>query len=251
MVKIEVIQGSQQGRVWEFHKDSIQIGGDPGNDLVIEDIHVSSVHCRLLQRGDVWTIEDMGSTNGTGITRGQERFVLGKAGLASMTVQDGDVLLVGSAEGPVALGFSSGGEVSPGVDDTQVLAAARIQDLMNVHDEVQRDPDLMARLYNVLGGLRWELDLQKVMATCRDAVFEILPGAITFYVGNRRHISNIVYDIHGFLPGTYRAAPTVIRNVVPCRPPAGYAYPTRGVCSCDHAAEKEISKIALPHTIVR
>ncbi|MBW2263806.1 MAG: FHA domain-containing protein [Deltaproteobacteria bacterium] len=97
MVKIEVIQGSQKGRVWEFPKDSIQIGRDPGNDLVVEDIHVSSVHCRLLLRGEVWTIEDLGSTNGTGVTRGKERFVLGTGGLASMTIQAGDILLVGSA----------------------------------------------------------------------------------------------------------------------------------------------------------
>ena len=194
MVKIEVIQGSQKGRVWEFHKDSIQIGRDPGNDLVIEDIHVSSVHCRLLLRGEAWSIEDLGSTNGTGVTRGQERFVLGKGGLASMTVQDGDVLLVGSAEGPVALGFNRDGEAAPGVDDTQVLAVARIQDLVNVHDEVQRDPDLVARLYNVLGGLRWELDLQKVLATCRDAVFEILPGATHLCVALRDATSG------GFIP---------------------------------------------------
>ena len=42
--------------------------------------------------------------------------------------------------------------------------------------------------------------------------FEIGPGAITFYVGNRQQIETIRYDVHGYLPGEYRAAPTVIRN---------------------------------------
>ncbi|MHB1035874.1 MAG: tetratricopeptide repeat protein [Pirellulales bacterium] len=42
--------------------------------------------------------------------------------------------------------------------------------------------------------------------------FEISPGAITFYVGGRRNIGAIRYEIHGYLPGAYRAAPTVIRN---------------------------------------
>jgi Nif-specific regulatory protein len=177
MIKIEVIQGSQKGRVWEFHGDSVQVGRDPGNDLVVEDVHVSSVHCRLLKRDADWIVEDLGSTNGTGVLRGKQRFVLGKDGLPSMQIQDGDVLLVGSAESPVALSFNPSSAEAPGVDSTQVLAVTRIQDLVNIHDEVQRDPDLMARLYNALRGLRWELQLSKVLDTCREAVFNLLPGA--------------------------------------------------------------------------
>lgn len=42
--------------------------------------------------------------------------------------------------------------------------------------------------------------------------FEIVPGAITFYVGSRKTIDPIRYQLHGYLPGTYRAAPTVVRN---------------------------------------
>jgi tetratricopeptide (TPR) repeat protein len=46
--------------------------------------------------------------------------------------------------------------------------------------------------------------------------FEVSAGAITFYVGSRHYVEPIRYDIHGYLPGAYRAAPTVIRN--PYRP---------------------------------
>ncbi|HUT11177.1 MAG TPA: tetratricopeptide repeat protein, partial [Thermoguttaceae bacterium] len=42
--------------------------------------------------------------------------------------------------------------------------------------------------------------------------FEITPGAITFYVGNRRDIGTIRYELYGYLAGQYRAGPTVIRN---------------------------------------
>ena len=41
--------------------------------------------------------------------------------------------------------------------------------------------------------------------------FEIGPDAITFYVGGS-HGGTIRYDVHGYLPGKYRAAPTVVRN---------------------------------------
>ena len=42
--------------------------------------------------------------------------------------------------------------------------------------------------------------------------FELSPGAITFYVGSRRHVETIHYELHGYLPGQYRAGPTLIRN---------------------------------------
>ncbi len=42
--------------------------------------------------------------------------------------------------------------------------------------------------------------------------FELSPGAITFYIGNRHGIEDIHYDLHGYLPGQYRGAPTTVRN---------------------------------------
>ena len=38
------------------------------------------------------------------------------------------------------------------------------------------------------------------------------PGAITFYMGNRRYVEPIRYEMYGYLPGKYRAGPTVVRN---------------------------------------
>jgi len=42
--------------------------------------------------------------------------------------------------------------------------------------------------------------------------FEVSPGAITFYIGSSRSIGTIHYELYGYLPGEYRAGPTVIRN---------------------------------------
>ncbi len=40
--------------------------------------------------------------------------------------------------------------------------------------------------------------------------FEIGPGAITFYIGNRRGGGSITYELAGYLPGRYRAGPTLL-----------------------------------------
>jgi hypothetical protein len=42
-----------------------RIGRAPGNDLLIPDGHVSSLHANLQWRGHGWLINDLGSTNGT------------------------------------------------------------------------------------------------------------------------------------------------------------------------------------------
>ena len=42
--------------------------------------------------------------------------------------------------------------------------------------------------------------------------FEIGPGAITFYIGNRRGGGSITYELAGYLPGRYRAGPSVLRD---------------------------------------
>src|SRR5262249_46751627 len=44
---------------------SLLIGRDPACDLVLRDALVSSRHALLEDRGDSWTLIDLGSTNGT------------------------------------------------------------------------------------------------------------------------------------------------------------------------------------------
>ncbi|HJS07912.1 MAG TPA: MG2 domain-containing protein, partial [Pirellulales bacterium] len=42
--------------------------------------------------------------------------------------------------------------------------------------------------------------------------FEVGAGEITFYLGNRQHVGSISFDVHGYLPGAYKAPPSIIRN---------------------------------------
>ena len=57
--------GPNPGKVFDVSKSEIYIGRDINNDIVINDPEVSRHHCRLTQGGGGYTIEDLGSTNGT------------------------------------------------------------------------------------------------------------------------------------------------------------------------------------------
>jgi len=57
--------GPTPGKVYPVSGESFTIGREPGNGIVINDAEVSRKHARMAQQGTTYTIEDLGSTNGT------------------------------------------------------------------------------------------------------------------------------------------------------------------------------------------
>ena len=66
----------------------VTIGRGPGNDIVLDDPHLSRRHCRILWYEEGILIEDLGSINGT--------VVNGQAVLHRRILRNGDVLSVGA-----------------------------------------------------------------------------------------------------------------------------------------------------------
>lgn len=66
------------------------IGRSTETDVALNDTFLSAEHARLERRGEVWSIEDLNSTNGT--------FLNGFEVRASTEVNDGDVIRVGRVE---------------------------------------------------------------------------------------------------------------------------------------------------------
>ncbi len=71
-LSIVIERGKAAGRVFAFdNTQQILIGKDSRCDLVLDDRGVSRRHCLISQSQSVWTITDLGSTNGT-VVREQE-----------------------------------------------------------------------------------------------------------------------------------------------------------------------------------
>ena len=60
-----VTAGSGPGRVLTLGTAALTLGRAADNSLVVEDDYASSHHCRLVPGPAGWTLEDLGSTNGT------------------------------------------------------------------------------------------------------------------------------------------------------------------------------------------
>ena len=85
--QLTIKKGPNPGQVIELTQAEITIGRESTATLHIEDRALSRAHSRLAKSGDGYTIQDLGSTNGT--------FVNGKPLTGAYTLQTGDVISLG------------------------------------------------------------------------------------------------------------------------------------------------------------
>lgn len=79
--------GPTPGKIIQLNKPELSLGRDLSNDIVISDADVSRRHARLVQQGEGYLLEDLGSTNGT--------FVNGERLTAPQALRPGDSVRLG------------------------------------------------------------------------------------------------------------------------------------------------------------
>jgi len=94
--RLIVRRGPQPNQIYELSKDSLIIGRDITNDIVINDPEVSRHHAKLTRGGGGYTLEDQGSTNGS--------FVNGQRLTGARPLNGGDLIGLGET---VTLSYES------------------------------------------------------------------------------------------------------------------------------------------------
>ncbi len=69
-----------------LEKEIVTIGRNPGNDICIDNLAVSSFHAKIIKEGNQFIIEDLKSTNGT---------FLNKKRITKASLQDNDTIIIG------------------------------------------------------------------------------------------------------------------------------------------------------------
>jgi pSer/pThr/pTyr-binding forkhead associated (FHA) protein len=92
--RLVVRRGPQPNQTYDLTKDITTVGRDITNDIVINDPEVSRHHLRFSRTADGFTIEDLGSTNGT--------FINGQRLSGSRPLNNGDMISLGET---VTLGY--------------------------------------------------------------------------------------------------------------------------------------------------
>lgn len=85
--RLVVRRGPQPNQTYDLNKDIVTLGRDITNDIVINDPEVSRHHMRLTRGAGGFTVEDLGSTNGT--------FVNGQRLTGARPLRPGDMIGLG------------------------------------------------------------------------------------------------------------------------------------------------------------
>ncbi len=87
--QLVITKGPNPGRVVELTDDEITMGREPTNSLPIDERSLSRSHARLVRTSSGYTLQDLGSTNGT--------FVNGTNVTGLYPLKNGDVISLGEA----------------------------------------------------------------------------------------------------------------------------------------------------------
>jgi len=87
LYRLVVKAGGVIGTTYALEAPELYLGRDVQNDIVVPEAEVSRRHARLIRNGDVYILEDLGSTNGT--------FINGKRLVAPHTLHSGDEVQLG------------------------------------------------------------------------------------------------------------------------------------------------------------
>lgn len=80
------VGGGRVGESFALDKDKMTIGRRPDSDIFLDDVTVSRDHALVVQRGEEWFLDDLGSLNGTYVNRELAE---------SRRLEDGDEVQIG------------------------------------------------------------------------------------------------------------------------------------------------------------
>jgi Nif-specific regulatory protein len=175
-VRLEVVSGADKGRTLEPDADVVRIGRSPSNELALGALHVSAEHARIVIGADHVTLEDLKSTNGTVLVRGQARIVLDDANQHRALLASGDVLeLGGNGEGaePTLVRVTIGDEREP----AHIVSVRPISELVGATGSIERNTDVLKTLYLVEKAVGAASDLDGVLSAVGDAALTLVSSA--------------------------------------------------------------------------
>ncbi len=194
--RLLAISGSIEGMTFSLNKNEISIGRDKTNDIRISDRSISRRHCSIKRNGEMFSIIDFASFNGT--------FVNG-ATVKERTINQGDQITLGDirflffqyeAENesiPKSVEFGSdiniGSTIRLERKDAIYLNPLQTLRSSSTNDETARNLSILLELNIELSKLR---DLNSLQLATLKAIFEALPatrGAILLIEENLQNIT--------------------------------------------------------------
>jgi adenylate cyclase len=163
MIKLYVVDGTEEIQSFDFQKETIHIGRASENEIEMKDEYVSRRHLKVFKRGDRYFLQDLNSSNGIFVNGVQV-----PAG-EEVEVKEGEPITIGMSL--ICLGKTCLEQIIPFVDSVYTSEELAELETMSGQDRALTHKNNMELIYNVSNVLRGSMTLKETMESILDYIF--------------------------------------------------------------------------------
>ena len=153
MARVILVFNKKVIKEYPFDKESMAIGRDEANDIVIDNLAVSSLHARIDKAGETYIVTDLQSTNGTFVNNEQ---------ITSHKLQHKDKIVIGKHLLFFALSKEEQAKVKKGdLDKTMILDTSKQKELLAKDADKEAKKEKIGVINFIDGSREGEIQLVK------------------------------------------------------------------------------------------
>ena len=153
MARVILVFNKKVIKEYPFTEESMAIGRDEANDIVIDNLAVSSLHARIDKAGETYIVTDLQSTNGTFVNNKQ---------ITSHKLQHKDKIVIGKHLLFFALSKEEQAKVKKGdLDKTMILDTSKQKELLAKDADKEAKKEKIGVINFIDGSREGEIQLVK------------------------------------------------------------------------------------------
>jgi hypothetical protein len=167
MIKLYVMDGVDEIQSFDLPGDTVYVGRASENHIKMKDGYVSGSHLKIIEKGDRYFVQDMGSTNGT--------FVNGHPIPPGIEVEVEEGVPITMGMSLMCLGKACLDYVMPFVD--AIFESENLNEVVERYQKRDRpmtERNTLELVYNVSNVLKESLTLNEIMERILDSILNLL-----------------------------------------------------------------------------
>jgi 3',5'-cyclic-nucleotide phosphodiesterase len=166
MIKLYVVDGTEEIQAFDLRKEAIYIGRSSENEIQMKDEYVSRRHLKVFKKGGKYFLQDLNSSNGTFVNGVQ--VAPGK----EVEVKEGAPITIGMSL--ICLGKTCLEQIIPFVDSIYDSEELTELGAVSAQDRALTHKNNMELIYNVSNVLKSSMTLKETMESILDYIFGLL-----------------------------------------------------------------------------
>jgi hypothetical protein len=188
MIKLYMMDGSDEGQSFDLKTDIVYVGRSPENHIQMKDKFISRKHIKISMKGNKYFVEDLKSKNGT--------FVNGQQIRPGVEHEVGEGVPIVLGMSVLCLGKACLEDVIPFLDSIDLSKEITESETIVVQDRPMTSQKNMELINKVSDALIQSTDINDILQKILDAILDLLKrvdrGVIILVDPKTRKISDVI-----------------------------------------------------------